>query len=120
MSKTVLLMRALGTIKGIAGPGDEFKPADHALGAKDTAELVACGAAEVLQEGDTAAELAAPGGEPAAPGGEPAALGGEPVALGGEPAEPAEPGAADALATHPADAGLAPPQRAARAPKAAR
>ena len=113
MSKTVLLMRALGTIKGIAAPGDEFKPADHALGAKDTAELVACGAAELLQEDDTAAELAAPGGEPAA-------LGGEPVALGGEPAEPAEPGAADALATHPADAGLAPPQRAARAPKAAR
>ena len=109
MSKTVLLMRALGTIKGIAAPGDEFKPADHALGAKDTAELVACGAAEVLQEDDTAAELAAP-----------AALGGEPAALGGEPAEPAEPGAAEALATHPADAGLAPLQRAARAPKAAR
>ena len=113
MSKTVLLMRALGTIKGIAGPGDEFKPADHALSAKDTAELVGCGAAEVLQEGDTAAELVALGGEPAA-------LAGEPLALAGEPAEPAEPGAADALATQAADAGLAPPQRAARAPKAAR
>lgn len=48
---------ALGNIKGIAEAGAKFAPADHGLAERDVAELLACGAAEVVPvEAETAPE----------------------------------------------------------------
>lgn len=87
MSNQLLILLALGTIKGIAQAGDEFTPAEHGLGEKDVAELLACGAANVQRE---AVREAAPEAASAAP----AAQGAEPVepAAPAAPAKPAKPG----------------------------
>lgn len=87
MSNQLLILLALGTIKGIAQAGDEFTPAEHGLTGKDVAELLACGAAAVQRE---ALREAAPEAASAAP----AAQGAEPVepAAPAAPAKPAKPG----------------------------
>lgn len=72
MTKLLTLL-ALGAIKGIAQAGDEFAPAEHGLGDKDVAELLACGAAEVVLAVADAALANAPDSEAAEAAAEPAA-----------------------------------------------
>jgi hypothetical protein len=45
----VLALLALTHIKGVAQLDEEFAPADHGLAQRDVAELVASGAAQVLE-----------------------------------------------------------------------
>ena len=86
MSNQLLILLALGTIKGIAQAGEEFTPAERGLTEKDVAELLACGAANVQRE---ALREAVPEAVPEAASAAPAAAGAEPA----EPAEPAAPAA---------------------------
>lgn len=51
-----LMLLAASTIKGIAQAGDEFCPAEHGLGEGDVAELLACGAAQVVPGAPAAPE----------------------------------------------------------------
>ena len=91
MSNQLLILLALGTIKGIAQAGEEFTPAEHGLTGKDVAELLACGAAAVQRE---ALREAVREAVPEAASAAPAAQGAEPVepAAPAAPAKPAKPG----------------------------
>lgn len=64
-----LVLLALGPIKGYAEAGATFAPAEHGLTERDVAELLGCGAVEVVESAPDAAPAAAtkPAAAPAVP-----------------------------------------------------